>query len=37
VRGDGLSKASFAELVGFVLGDTGVPFDWEYGDYAGKS
>jgi CubicO group peptidase (beta-lactamase class C family) len=31
------SEAAFAELVGFVLGDTGVPFDWEYGDYAGKS
>lgn len=31
------SEAAFAELVRFVLGDTGVPFDWEYGDYAGKS
>ena len=20
-----------------VLGDTGVPYDWEYGDHAGKS
>ena len=31
------SEAGFAELVGFILGDTGVPYDWEYGDYAGKS
>ena len=31
------SEAGFAELVKFVLGDTGVPFDWEYGDHAGKS
>jgi CubicO group peptidase (beta-lactamase class C family) len=31
------SEAGFAELVRFVLGDTGVPYDWEYGDYAGKS
>jgi hypothetical protein len=21
------------DLVKFILGDTGVPFDWEYGDY----
>jgi hypothetical protein len=21
----------------FILGDTGVPYDWEYGDHAGKS
>ena len=31
------SEAGFAELVKFILGDTGVPYDWEYGDHAGKS
>jgi CubicO group peptidase (beta-lactamase class C family) len=31
------SEAGFADLVHFILGDTGVPYDWEYGDYAGKS
>ncbi|MBV9758924.1 MAG: beta-lactamase family protein [Acidobacteriaceae bacterium] len=31
------AEAGFAELVTFILGDTGVPYDWEYGDYAGKS
>jgi CubicO group peptidase (beta-lactamase class C family) len=31
------SEAGFSELVRFILGDTGVPFDWEYGDHAGKS
>jgi CubicO group peptidase (beta-lactamase class C family) len=31
------AEAGFGELVRFVLGDTGVPYDWEYGDYAGKS
>ncbi|MEO7465870.1 MAG: serine hydrolase, partial [Sphingobium limneticum] len=31
------AEASYADLVGFVLGDTGVPYDWEYGDHAGKS
>jgi CubicO group peptidase (beta-lactamase class C family) len=31
------AEAGFAELVRFLLGDTGVPYDWEYGDYAGKS
>ena len=31
------SEASFAGLVRFILGDTGVPYDWEYGDHAGKS
>jgi len=31
------SEAGFADLVHFTLGDTGVPFDWEYGDKAGKS
>lgn len=31
------AEAGFAELVKFILGETGVPFDWEYGDHAGKS
>ena len=31
------AEAGFAEFVRFVLGDTGVPYDWEYGDHAGKS
>jgi CubicO group peptidase (beta-lactamase class C family) len=31
------AEAGFAEFVRFVLGDTGVPNDWEYGDHAGKS
>jgi CubicO group peptidase (beta-lactamase class C family) len=31
------SEAGFAELVKFILGDTGVPYDWEYDDHAGKS
>ena len=31
------SEAGFAKLVQFVLGDTGVPYDWEYTDRAGKS
>jgi CubicO group peptidase (beta-lactamase class C family) len=31
------SEAGFADLVRFILGDTGVPYDWEYGDQAGKS
>jgi len=31
------TEAGFADLVGFILGDTGVPYDWEYGDHAGKS
>lgn len=31
------AEAAFADLVRFVLGDTGVPYDWEYGDRAGKS
>jgi CubicO group peptidase (beta-lactamase class C family) len=31
------SEAGFAELVRFILGDTGVPYEWEYGDRAGKS
>ena len=31
------AEAGFADLVHFILGDTGVPYDWEYGDQAGKS
>jgi hypothetical protein len=31
------SEADFAKLVRFILGDTGVPYDWEYGDRAGFS
>ena len=31
------AEAGFAELVRFILGDTGVPYDWEYGNHAGKS
>jgi CubicO group peptidase (beta-lactamase class C family) len=31
------SEAGFEELVQFILGDTGVPYRWEYGDHAGKS
>ncbi len=31
------AEAGFAELVKTILGDTGVPYDWEYGDRAGKS
>jgi CubicO group peptidase (beta-lactamase class C family) len=31
------SEAGFADLVRFILGDTGVPYEWEYGDHAGKS
>jgi len=31
------SEAGFAELVKFILGETGVPYEWEYGDQAGKS
>jgi CubicO group peptidase (beta-lactamase class C family) len=31
------AEARFPDLVRFVLGDTGVPYDWEYGDRAGKS
>jgi CubicO group peptidase (beta-lactamase class C family) len=31
------SEAGFADLVHFILGDTGVPYDWEYGNNAGKS
>lgn len=31
------AEAGFAALVKFVLGETGVPYEWEYGDHAGKS
>lgn len=31
------SEAGYAALVRFILGDTGVPYDWEYGDAAGRS
>jgi CubicO group peptidase (beta-lactamase class C family) len=31
------SEAGFSRLVRFILGETGVPYDWEYGDRAGKS
>jgi CubicO group peptidase (beta-lactamase class C family) len=31
------SEAGFPGLVKLILGDTGVPYDWEYGDYAGRS
>jgi hypothetical protein len=31
------AEASFAGLVRDILGDTGVPYDWEYGDQAGRS
>jgi CubicO group peptidase (beta-lactamase class C family) len=31
------AEAGFADLVKFILGHTGVPYDWEYGDHAGKS
>jgi CubicO group peptidase (beta-lactamase class C family) len=31
------AEAGFADLVRFILGDTGVPYGWEYGDQAGKS
>jgi CubicO group peptidase (beta-lactamase class C family) len=31
------SEAGYPALVRFILGDTGVPYDWEYGDHAGKS
>jgi CubicO group peptidase (beta-lactamase class C family) len=31
------AEARFPDLVRFVLGETGVPYDWEYADRAGKS
>jgi len=30
------SEAGFADLVKFILRDIGVPYEWEYGDRAGK-
>jgi len=34
---DARAEASFADLVRFLLGETGVPYDWEYAGQAGKS
>jgi hypothetical protein len=31
------AEAGFAEMVKFLLGDTGVPYEWEYGNHAGRS
>ena len=31
------AEAGYAGLIRTILGDTGVPLDWEYGDHAGKS
>jgi CubicO group peptidase (beta-lactamase class C family) len=31
------SEAEFGHIVRFILGDTGVPYEWEYGDNAGRS
>lgn len=31
------AEAGFGDLIRFILGETGVPYDWEYGDHAGKS
>lgn len=31
------AEAGFSEMLRFVLGDTGVPYEWEYGEHAGKS
>jgi CubicO group peptidase (beta-lactamase class C family) len=31
------AEAGFSELVAFILGATGVPYDWEYGTHAGTS
>ncbi|WP_438483089.1 serine hydrolase domain-containing protein [Oleiharenicola lentus] len=31
------AEAAFAELIQFILGDTVIPYHWEYGDSAGKS
>jgi hypothetical protein len=30
-------RTGFSELAEFFLGDTGVPYEWKYGDRAGKS
>jgi hypothetical protein len=37
VLSNDVRSGGFADLVTFILGDTGVPYDWEYGDRAGKS
>jgi hypothetical protein len=29
------AETGFAALVRFILGDAGVPFDWEYGTHGG--
>lgn len=34
---DVCAEAGFADLVKAILGKTNVPYDWEYGDRAGKS
>jgi hypothetical protein len=31
------TEAGFSGLAEFILGDTGVPYEWKYGDRAGKS
>lgn len=31
------AEAAFADIVRFLLGETGVPYEWEYGQRAGKS
>lgn len=31
------TEAGFPDMVKFILGDTGIPYDWEYGDKAGRS
>ncbi len=31
------AEAGFGDLVRFLLGETGVPYEWEYGGHAGKS
>jgi CubicO group peptidase (beta-lactamase class C family) len=31
------AEIGYPEMVKFILGETGVPYDWEYGDQAGKS
>jgi CubicO group peptidase (beta-lactamase class C family) len=31
------AEAGFSELVSLILGETGVPYDWEYGTHAGTS
>ena len=31
------AELAFPDLIRFLLGDTGVPYDWEYGTQAGKS